>query len=41
MFKIKGKTMCGIFAYKGETMTWDELKPHADKISIVGRITPK
>lgn len=28
--------MCGIFAYRGKTLGWDDLKPHADKIQYRG-----
>ncbi|MBC8346514.1 MAG: asparagine synthase B [Candidatus Marinimicrobia bacterium] len=28
--------MCGIFAYRGKTFNWDELKPHVDKIQYRG-----
>ncbi|MBN4080756.1 asparagine synthase B [Caldithrix abyssi] len=28
--------MCGIFAYSGKTLGWDDLKPHADKIQYRG-----
>ncbi|MEA1882643.1 MAG: asparagine synthase B [Candidatus Marinimicrobia bacterium] len=28
--------MCGIFAYRGKSLGWDELKPHADKIRYRG-----